>query len=182
MSKARSDRSAAGNFDRDALVAIFDQYSTVLYRYSLRLCADPIVADQIVGDVFSRFLDQVAIGKGPKKNPRAYLFQSAYNAIVDRAREEQRTAPLDIADSFLETEKSLSTQVEENMLLEELQVAINNNLTEEQQHIIILRFQEEFSLQETAEIVGKTVNAVKALQNRAVQKLRHIMNETARDE
>ena len=63
------------------------------------------------------------------------------------------------------------------MMLEELQVAINNDLTEEQQHIIILRFQEEFSLQETAEIVGKTVNAVKALQNRAVQKLRQIMNE-----
>ena len=63
------------------------------------------------------------------------------------------------------------------MLLEELQVAINNQLTDEQQHIIILRFQEEFSLQETAEIVGKTVNAVKALQNRAVQKLRETLNE-----
>lgn len=177
MGKARKDRSAARNIDRDALIAIFDQYTPVLYRYSLRLCADPIVADQIVGDVFSRYLEQVAEGKGPKQNPRAYLFQSVYHAIVDHAREEQRTAPLDIAESFLETERSLSTQVEENMLLEELQVAINNHLTEEQQHIIILRFQEEFSLQETAEIVGKTVNAVKALQNRAVQKLRHVLNE-----
>lgn len=182
MSKAQNDRSAARKYDGDALIGIFDQYSPVLYRYSLRLCSDPIVADQIVGDVFSRFLEQVANGKGPRENLRAYLFQSAYNAIIDRAREEQRTAPLDIADSFLEDEKSLPTQVEDNMLLEELQVAINKDLTEEQQHIIILRYQEEFSLQETAEIVGKTVNAVKALQNRAVKRLRQVMNETARDE
>ena len=62
MSKAKKDRSAARNIDRDALIAIFDQYSPVLYRYSLRLCADPIVADQIVGDVFSRYLEQVAVG------------------------------------------------------------------------------------------------------------------------
>ena len=38
--------------------------------------------------------------------------------------------------------------------------------------MIVLRFQEGFSLKETAEIVGKKVNAVKALQNRAMSRLR----------
>ena len=62
------------------------------------------------------------------------------------------------------------------MLLEELQIAINNDLTDDQQHVIILRFQEEFSLRETAEIVGKNISAVKALQTRAIEKLRRSMN------
>jgi len=176
MKEKHSELTTASNFDEDALTAVFDKHAPVLYRYALRLCSDPSEADQIVGDVFSRLLEHIADGKGPQSNLRAYLFQSVYHAIVDRAREKQRTAPLDIAESFLEDEKSLPTQVEDNALLEELQVAINRDLTEEQRHVIILRFQEEFSLQETAEIVGKNVNAVKALQNRAVEKLRHSMN------
>jgi len=172
---------AANSFDEDALTAIFDEHSPALYRYALRLCGDSIEADQIVGDVFVRLLERIAEGKGPQSNLRAYLFQSVYHAIVDRARERQRTAPLDIAESFIENDASLSTQVEDNMLLEELQVAINSDLTEEQRHVIILRFQEEFSLKETAEIVGKNVNAVKALQNRAVEKLRQSMNARKSD-
>ena len=168
--------SAAISFDKDTLTAVFDEHAPVLYRYALRLCGDSIEADQIVGDVFVRLLERIADGKGPRSNMRAYLFQSVYHAIVDRAREKQRTAPLDIAESFLETDSSLSTQVEDSMLLQELQELINAELTEEQRHVIILRFQEEFSLKETAEILGKNVNAVKALQNRAVEKLRQSMN------
>ena len=41
--------------------------------------------------------------------------------------------------------------------------------------MIVLRFQEDFSLKETAEIIGKNVNAVKALQNRGIDKLRQAM-------
>ena len=49
-------------------------------------------------------------------------------------------------------------------------------LTEEQRNVIVLRYQEEFSLKETAEIIGKNVNAIKALQNRGINKLREAMS------
>lgn len=176
MNKEQNDLTAAKEFDEEALTAIFDHYAPVIYRYTLRLCGDATKADQIVGDVFSRLLDHMAAGKGPQTNLRSYLFQCAYHAIVDQSREEQRTAPLDIAENILENEKALPDQVEENILFEELQVAINRDLTEDQRHVVILRFQEEFSLRETAEIIGKNVNAIKALQTRAVERLRKSMN------
>jgi RNA polymerase sigma-70 factor (ECF subfamily) len=177
MTKKNIDLMAAKNLDKDVLTAIFDQYAPILYRYALRLCSDPREADQIVGDVFSRLLEQLALGKGPQTNLRSYLFQIAYHVVVDRARERQRTAPLDVAENILVEEKSLLAIVEEQALLDELQGAIQDGLTEEQRHIIILRYQEEFSLRETAEIVGKNVNAVKALQNRGITKLRLILNK-----
>jgi RNA polymerase sigma-70 factor (ECF subfamily) len=55
-------------------------------------------------------------------------------------------------------------------------------LTEDQRNVIVLRFQEEFSLQETADIIGKNVNAVKALQNRAIIKLREALKRENGDE
>jgi RNA polymerase sigma-70 factor (ECF subfamily) len=48
-------------------------------------------------------------------------------------------------------------------------------LTPEQQHVLALRFSQELSLEETAAVMGKNVNAVKVLQFRAVQALRQRM-------
>jgi RNA polymerase sigma-70 factor (ECF subfamily) len=50
--------------------------------------------------------------------------------------------------------------------------AIQNELTADQRHVIILRFMEQFSLRETADIMGKSVGHVKVIQNRAIAALR----------
>jgi RNA polymerase sigma-70 factor (ECF subfamily) len=50
-------------------------------------------------------------------------------------------------------------------------------LTPEQQHVLALRFSEERSLQETADIMGKSVTAVKALQFRAIAALQRQLSE-----
>ena len=48
-------------------------------------------------------------------------------------------------------------------------------LSPDQQEILLLRFDQELSLQETADIVGKNINTVKALQFRAVNRLRELL-------
>ena len=168
--------TVAGSLDQDALSAIFDEYAPAIYRYQLRLGVSPQEADQIVGDVFARLLEKLSEGKGPRTNLRSYLFQIAYHLVVDNARERQRSAPLDVAESISEEMKPVQSQTEENILLEELSTAMERELTEEQRNVIVLRFQEGFSIKETAEITGKNVNAVKALQNRSFTKLRMAMN------
>ena len=55
--------------------------------------------------------------------------------------------------------------------------AIQQELTDDQRHVIILRFLEEFSLRETAAILGKDVGLVKVIQSRAVAKLRNIFTK-----
>jgi RNA polymerase sigma-70 factor (ECF subfamily) len=58
------------------------------------------------------------------------------------------------------------------MLFDTVIVAIKHKLTEDQRHVIILRYLEGFSLRETADIMGKEVYNVKVIQNRGVAKLR----------
>jgi len=164
-----------GSLDKEALGGVFDDYAPILYKYLLRLGQGPQEADQAVGDVFARLLEKISEGKGPRTNLRAYLFQIAYHLVVDRSRDGKRAAPLDVAESVEGETKSVQAQSEENMLLETLSVAMEQ-LSDEQRNVIVLRFQEEFSLKETAEIIGKNVNAVKALQNRGVNKLREAMS------
>jgi RNA polymerase sigma-70 factor (ECF subfamily) len=168
---------AAQKLDEAALTTIFDQFAPAIYKYTLRLCHDSIVADNIVGDVFAQLLEQFGQGKGPRTNLRSYLYQTAYHLVVDRSRDNQHNAPLEVAANAYEGGQFAPTQsqIEERVMMEALITAMQTELTEDQRHVIILRFLEDFSLKETAEIIGKEVNNIKVIQNRGIAKLRKAM-------
>ena len=163
---------AARNMDREALIEIFDLYSSALYNYALRLCNDPLRADHIVGDVFAKLLEQWSSGHGPSTNLRSYLYETTYHLVVDEARYSHREAPLEVIEFLRHDGYSSAVTLENRMLFDAVVVAIKKHLTEDQRHVIILRFLEGFSLRETADIMGKEVYNVKVIQNRGVAKIR----------
>ncbi len=163
---------AARSMDREALVEIFDLYSSALYNYALRLCNDPLLADHIVGDVFAKLLDQLSAGHGPSSNLRSYLYETTFHLIVDNARYSHREAPLEVVDYSRQDGQTSLVNLENRMLFDAVIASIKNDLTEDQRHVIILRFLEGFSLRETADIMGKQVYNVKVIQNRGVARLR----------
>jgi RNA polymerase sigma-70 factor (ECF subfamily) len=167
---------AIRNLHQDALTAVFDQYAPILYKYALRLCRCPDEADDIVGHVFSELLKHLKKGTGPRDNLRAYLFQVAYHKIVDQARDRQRTTPLDNIGSVSSGEV-INLSHEEKEQIGTLDAVIKDLLTPDQRHVILLRFIEDFTLKETAEITGKSINNIKIIQNRAITRLREVMNK-----
>jgi len=166
---------AARAMNRDALVTIFDHYSPVLYNYAFRLCNDSRTADYIVGDVFAKLLEQLSAGHGPSTNLRSYLYESVYHLIVDDSRHAHRMAPLESVDFLNDDGYASSTHLENQLLFRTIMLAMRNELTEDQRHVIILRFLEGFSLRETAQIVGKEVNYIKVIQNRGIAALRRAL-------
>ena len=168
---------AARRREADAIAQIFDLYAPALFRYAVRLCESPAEADQIVGDVFAQLLEQIAVGMGPRSNLRSYLYQMTYHVLVDHVRYSSHVSPIEEAMNLTDGKTSVPGQIEDLELLRELKSAIEDSLTEEQKHVITIRFVEGFSLQETASIMRKSVNAVSVLQNRAIAKLRVVLGE-----
>jgi RNA polymerase sigma-70 factor (ECF subfamily) len=168
---------AAKDMDQEALIKIFDLYSSSLYNYALRLCNDPLEADQVVGDVFAKLLEQLSMGHGPSTNLRSYLYETTYHLIVDKSRYSRREAPLEAVE-FRHDGYSTLASLEDRMMFDTVILAIKRDLTEDQRHVIILRFLEGFSLRETADIIGKEVYNVKVIQNRGVAKLRKALGYT----
>lgn len=164
--------NAARIMDEDALIKIFDRYASPLYNFAFRLCGDSVTADQIVGDVFAKLLDQLSVGNGPTTNLRSYLYETTYHRLIDETRYSRRRVPLEVADWLQRGTDSAFLRLEDRILFEQIVHAIRNELTDDQRHVIILRFLEEFSLRETATIIGKTVDHVKVIQNRAIAALR----------
>jgi RNA polymerase sigma-70 factor, ECF subfamily len=169
---------AVRRMDKDALVDVFDNYAPLLYKYALRLCGNATEADDIVGDVFAELLKHLKAGKGPQNNLRSYLYQIAYHRVVDHARNRKHTTPLE-DDLPISGGKSLPSQHEDWEQMDALKSIIENELNDDQRHVIVLRFIEDFSVQETAEIVGKNIGNVKVIQSRAIAKLRLAMEQRA---
>ena len=164
--------NAARMMNQDALVKIFDLYSFPLFNYAARLCGDSVLADHIVGDVFAKLLEQLSAGNGPRTNLRSYLYETTYHLIIDETRFSKRKAPLEVAGLLRQEPDSGSPEMEDQVLFKQILHAMQNELTDDQRHVIILRFLEEFSLRETAAIMGKTIDNVKVMQNRAIAALR----------
>jgi RNA polymerase sigma-70 factor (ECF subfamily) len=176
MSELAELLKAARKLDQNALATIFDLYSSSLYKFISRLLHDPIQSDQMVAEVFEQLVADLSAGEGPRTNIRSYLYQTAYHLIVERFRDVHPHSQLEVAISSLEKDKTASQPpIDERVTIEALLASMNADLSEDQRIVIILRFLEDFSLKETAEIIGKDVNNVKVIQNRGIAKLKKAM-------
>ena len=177
MSDLATLLKAARNLDKNALGTIFDLYSPALYKFISRLLHDPIQSDHMVADVFVRFLEDLGAGRGPRTNIRSYLYQIAYRLVLERTRDIRPYSPLEVAIRPQEKDKpeSAPPRSDDRVMMEALLSSMNTELSEDQRIVIILRFLEDFSLKETAEIVGKDVNNVKVIQTRGIAKLKKAM-------
>jgi RNA polymerase sigma-70 factor (ECF subfamily) len=162
--------------DEEALAKVFDLYAHAIYKYAFRHCSNAVIADQIVGDVFAKLLEKLKLGNGPTSNIRSYLFEMAYHAMVDEIRRSRRTTPIANIE-FLQQEPNYpDTTAEDRVLLEIVVRMIQRDLSDDQRHVILLRFMEGFSLKETAKIMGKKVGNIKVIQSRAVAGLRKALD------
>ncbi len=95
--------------------------------------------------------------------------------FVDEQRSSRRKAPLEALTSLRQDVRSGVLGLEDRITFEFVLETIQQDLTDDQRHVIILRFLEGCSLLETAEIFGKEVNHIKVIQTRAIARLRYAL-------
>lgn len=171
--------------DRDAVMVAYDVYFVDLYRYVRLRVPQAALAEDIVSDVFVTLLECVGQPNAPRHHLRGWLFKVARTQLQAQGKAR-------IAIQWESLEEWMPAAIENNpeQLLgdvidkQRLQHALNM-LNADHQEVLLLRFGQQLSLQETAETVGKSISAVKSIQFRALTTLRQIMapqDEAAPDE
>jgi len=163
----------AGEYDPVALGRIYDQYSVKIYNYIYHRIGDAHVAEDLTAEVFLKMLEAVKASAGWRISLSGWLYRIAHNLVVDYFRRKPRREGLPLDEQLMAAQDD-SAHLERVLAQQRLRAAIRR-LTEDQQQVIILKFVEEMSNAEVAEILGKTEGAVKALQHRALAALRRIL-------
>lgn len=158
--------------EQQALADVYDRYFDQIYRYLNYRLGESEVAADLTGEVFLALVNALKANKPPRVSLSGWLYSVARNLAADYIKEKYRTVPLD--DDLMADDVSLTDQAHLAHLAPLLKQALLQ-LTEEQQHVVALRFGQGLSLAETAELLDRSVGSVKALQHRALASLARFM-------
>jgi len=168
---------AAKQWDENALTAIYEAYSSELYRYAYRLLGSEAGAEDIVSETFHRFLRALQSGGGPKDHLRAYLYRVAHNLVIDRHRREPvPPADVDAIQHLAADERSPEEAAGQSLAAAEMRRKLWL-LTDDQRQVIMLKYYQGFNNAEAAQALGKPVGAIKSLQHRALNALQRILEQ-----
>ena len=182
MTVTTEQRELDGLRDLDSQVigAVYDRYYPDVYRYVRYRIGDEHAAEDIASDVFVRLLEASQKGRGPQTNLKAWLLGTASHIVTDHHRRNYRRPTDELTENMLDP---LALPVDEFNHREQSRAIRSalKDLTPEQQHVLALRFGEGYSIEETAAVMQKNVNAVKALQFRALASLQRGIGEVTHE-
>jgi RNA polymerase sigma-70 factor, ECF subfamily len=125
--------------------------------------------EDVASEVFLQVARDIKRFTGDEVKFRSWVFVIAHRRVIDARRSKSRQPDI-VADATFDI-ASEDGDVEEEVL-EQLAVThlrdVFELLTDEQKHVLALRLIADLSLEETAEVMGKRVGAIKALQRRAL--------------
>jgi len=151
---------------------LYENYFGMVYGYVARRVRSGHEAEDLTAEVFHRALRSLPRFKWTGAPFAAWLFRTASNIIVDRAKRAAREQNLNL-------EEDLSTSVDSKLQssVEEVErqtglFRLVDALGEDQRRVLVMRFADEKSIAEIAQTLGRSEGAIKQLQFRALQNLR----------
>jgi len=158
--------------DLDAFGKIYDHLVDSLYRYVFYKVSKEPEIDDIMESLFLKVWENIKKYKRrPGNNFKAWVYRIAHNLVIDYYRTYREHAPLD--PRFADTKKDSDPRVVAKQTLdnENLKAAVKN-LKKHHQQIIILKFINDLSNKEIAEILKKSEGSIRILQFRALKSLK----------
>ena len=161
-------RAKAG--DPDAISALYERYAPQIQRYIASRLGDPVQAEDVCADVFVKVLESLGRYEDRGWPFSAWLYRIAYARTVDVLRQSRRRHSVPLDERQLGALEPPDDAVMSRMAYHEIKGAMDI-LTREQQLVLRLRFDEDRSLAEIAQSLGRSVGSVKALQHRGLTRL-----------
>lgn len=161
--------------DASAFEGLYLLFANRIFQFLYTRLGNVEFSEEITSQVFVRLIEKIylyrIIPENNSGNFTRWLKQVAYNLMVDALRAHKRTRHT--ALEFVEGVPSefSSNAIDEEIAFEEILQELKS-LNDLQHDVIVLRFLEDLTIAETAQIMQKTEGAVKALQHRALESLR----------
>lgn len=166
------------NGDAEAYGMLYEQYAEVIFRYVYSHLGGRLDAEDLTEEIFLRAWRAL-----PKYDERglpfsAFLFRIARNSLIDYYR--QHKAVQSIEDMELQShEASPEEMVDMHIESHQLRDTIAK-LREDYRNVLIFRFLSGLSPEETAQVMQRSVGAVRVLQHRALSALKDLMERGSR--
>ena len=168
--------------DQFAFAEIYDLYAGRLYRHALFRTGSTEDAEEIVSETFMRFWDRVRAGEKEVRYLQAFLYRIAGNLIVDhyRRRAHEALPMTEGLEATLASGERLEEDTDAALSGADLRRALDR-LRPEARDLLTMRYIDELSIAEIAELLDKKANAVYVALHRAIKELQKICLGSSRE-
>lgn len=163
--------------DADAFEQLYDRRQTGIYQFALRMSGSPVLAEDVVQDVFLEFMRDARLFDSSRGTVAGYLMGMARHRILRRLERERRFVSFAEPD---ERERESPANAEERLIVEhnphddfELREMVETvrqailSLPEHYREVVVLCSLHEMNYEQTAEVIGCPVGTVRSRLNRA---------------
>jgi len=172
--------SPTGSPDSQSAIGIlYDRHRERIFRYLCMRVSDRHQAEDLTGDVFIRMVANLPGYRDQDLPFQAWLYRIAHNLFVDEYRKQKSVAwvLIDEVDEIPMQEHDPQVSVDKDLIIEDIRQALEQ-IDPLQREVGILRFLVGMPIKEVAQVLGKTIPAIKAMQFRGLLCLRKLL-ETA---
>jgi RNA polymerase sigma-70 factor, ECF subfamily len=170
--------AAAGN--REAFGRLYERYKLRVFRHAYFLSGDAQLAEDLTAQTFLNALQAIPRYQSRGVPFAAWLLRIACNLTINYRKaaknngHAQLPEALEAEGAAYSPEDSCELKDNSTRVWEEVR-----HLPPEQRQVIVMRFIDDLSYQDIAEVLGKTVGAVRVIQFRALSNLRHMLDVPA---
>lgn len=158
--------------DQQAFASLYEQYSPLVHRFlRRRLDGSEQIVEDLTEDVFVKVYEKLDRYVERGLPFTAWLYRIAHNHLVDYLRALPRLATHSLDEVAEMPERETTSDYTRVLDRQSLEPALAR-LTPEQRQAVELRFMQGMSVAETANTMGRSDEAVKKLQARALANLR----------
>jgi len=153
--------------DDEAFRVLFEGHKDRVYSIALRYSGDSAAAMDIAQDTFLKLLSSIQQFRGDASF-ESWLYRLVVNCCLDYHRKRRRFLPL--LDDAIEVFRAPRESALHDLLCEEQQERVQQlvaQLPEEQRMVVVLRYTEDLSYEEIAELLGCRRGTVASRLNRA---------------
>ena len=156
--------------DPDAARTLYERYFDRIYNYLFARLGGSAEAEDLAIETLSNSLSRLDLFREQVVAFSSWVYQNAYKVAVDHHLGRK-------GEPLASAAPAASDQVEVDLghfSSEDLRAAIRD-LADDQQQVLILRFFQDLTATQVADIMGKTLGAVQALQLRALASLEQVL-------
>ena len=171
--------SQASGGDSAAFALLYDEYLSPVYRFIYFRVRHKETAEDLSQTVFLKAWSRIDQFEDRGVSLLAWLYTIARNLTIDHWKRKHDVVVAEPAAVFdiISDDKHGTKKAIDRLDLNAVMAEAVKTLSEDQQEVIIMRHIEEMSYSEIAEVTGKSEEALRALNHRAMK----VLKETLKD-
>lgn len=163
--------------DREAFGELYDHYIDDIFRFVYYKVSNRADAEDLTNEIFLktwRYL--IDDSKRDIDNFRALIYSTARSKVIDHYRKHSDREECSVEEmlEFETSDTNLEAEVEQDLTQEQILKNLKK-LKDNYQEVIVLRYLQELSTKETAQVMDKSRSSVRVTLHRAIKKLKQLL-------